>query len=86
MTWNASCDEELLAFGEVGGSFTDRRGVGPGPGRKLVDEVVAGCDELFGCYLTICAEGGGVRDGSPFAELVERAVNEVETHGGRCRD
>ena len=54
------------------------RGIGPGPGREFVDQVVACEDELFGGDLAGGAEGGGVRDGSPLVEKgVESGTNDV---------
>jgi len=44
--------EELLAVGEIGDALARVRGIGPGPGRELVDEEIAGEDELFGSDLT----------------------------------
>ncbi|KAF3068760.1 hypothetical protein CFAM422_007725 [Trichoderma lentiforme] len=60
---DVSRDEELLAGGQVAGAEGLVVGVAPGPGRELVDEVVAGSDELFGGDLAGVAEGRGVRDG-----------------------
>lgn len=77
-----ACDKELLARRQVARAFALRRSVCPGPGREFVDEVVARGDELFGGYLSVLAEGRGVRDGGPFADFVEGAVEEIHRWRG----
>lgn len=65
MARDAAGDEELFRRRQVGNALGRGRGIGPGPGGKLVNKVVAGKYELFGCHLARCAEGGSVRDWGP---------------------
>lgn len=65
MARNPARDQILFVSGEVGNGFGRRGGGSPGPGGKLVDEVVAGEDELLWSDLTGCAKGGGVGYWSP---------------------
>ena len=60
MTRHATRYEELLCRRQVGDALGMGRGIGPGPGGELVNEIVAGEHEFFGCHLARCAEGGGV--------------------------
>ena len=54
------------------------RRIRPGPGGKLIYEVVARKDEFFRSYLTSGAEGGGMGDGGPaVSKSVERGVYEI---------
>ena len=72
MARHATGDEELFARREIRDAFRSGLGVGPGPSREFVDEIVACEDELFRCDLAGCAEGGSVGDGGPaIAEGVE---------------
>lgn len=65
MAWDPARDQVLFVSREVGDGFRGRGGGSPGPGGKLVDEVVARQDELLWGDLTGCAEGGGMRYWSP---------------------
>lgn len=82
MAGDPARDEELLPVREIRDAFCRRRGIGPGPCRKLVDEIVSREDEFLWCDLACRAEGGGVRDGSeaipPGAERGMEDVHRVE--------
>lgn len=68
--------EELFRRRQVGDALGRGRGIGPGPGGELVNKIVAGKYEFFGCHLARCAEGGGVRDWGPaVAEGVEGGMD-----------
>ena len=78
MTGYPAGDEVLFSGGEVGNTFSRRRGIGPGPGGEFVDEVVAGEEELFGGDLAGGTEGGVVGyGGEAVTEGVEGGVEEV---------
>jgi hypothetical protein len=57
MTRDISCYQELLARRQMADSTFKGIGITPGPGRELINKIVARGEELFGCDLTGLAEG-----------------------------
>ena len=82
MAGYAPSHKELLARRQIRCALGSWRGVRPRPRWELVDEVIACGNELFGRDLAVLAKGGGVRDGGPFADFVEGAVDEVHLDSG----
>lgn len=84
VTGDVTGDEELLAGGQVADAAGLGVGVGPGPGGELVDEVVAGGEELFWGDLAGLTEGGGMGDGRvAVAEGVDGRLDVVHGQGVR---
>lgn len=87
MAWHAAGHQELLARGQVGDALGGGGGVGPRPGRELVDEVVPRQDKFLGGDLARLAEGGVAGDGGQaLPPGREGRLEDVHDEGVACLD